>query len=261
MSSIHPSRDTNTTKIPLSPAINCGSPTWPSFDKHSFLIQSHYLECLTKILIPNGLILNRVEKLAFDYYNYHIKDTSKPIVALCVLKGANQFFNDFIGELKKLVVRDNKFYNKQPTENKENTRNYGSNNSSIIILPEFISVSSYSGTETLGKVKIQGLKNMEKSFNNKNVLIVEDIIDTGLTMKNLIKTIEEYKPESVKVATLFLKNTPKAIPDRPVPDLTGFEIGNEFIVGYGIDYNEMFRDMDHVGVINDVGIERFKVAE
>ena len=93
---------------------------------------------------------------------------------------------------------------------------------------------------------------------DKNLLIVEDIIDTGRTMKKLLATVNEFKPASTAVCTLFLKETEKAIPDRPVPELAGFTIPDEFIVGYCMDYNENFRDLDHVCVISKFGFDLFK---
>jgi len=237
-----------------SPPIDCRN-NWPTLPVNSFILQNQYKDCLDRILVPNGLIQDRTAKLAKDYFN-SIEDTSKPIVALCVLKGANQFFGDFINELKKLAARDDR----------EN---------SISIFTEFIRVKSYEGTESTGKIKIEGLfepngqptntngengnvnENLIKRFKNKNILIVEDLIDTGRTMRKLVDLIKSCTPKSVKIATLFLKDTPKAIPDRPIAELTGFLISNEFIIGYGMDYNEQFRDLEHIAVISQVGVERF----
>ncbi|XP_053510696.1 phosphoribosyltransferase domain-containing protein 1 isoform X2 [Artibeus jamaicensis] len=91
----------------------------------------------------------------------------------------------------------------------------------------------------------------------KNVLIVEDVVGTGRTMKALLSSIEKYKPNMVKVASLLVKRTPRSGGFRP--DYAGFEIPNLFVVGYALDYNEYFRDLNHICVINEKGKEKYRV--
>ncbi|XP_027750310.1 phosphoribosyltransferase domain-containing protein 1-like [Empidonax traillii] len=91
----------------------------------------------------------------------------------------------------------------------------------------------------------------------QNVLIVEDIVGTGRTMKVLLKTIEKYKPKMIKVASLLVKRTSR--PDGYRPDYYGFEIPDLFVVGYALDYNEHFRDLNHICVINDHGKAKYRV--
>lgn len=81
------------------------------------------------------------------------------------------------------------------------------------------------------------------------------ILDTGRTMKKLLNTLAEYKPKSVKVASLLVKRTPLSSGYRP--DFIGFEIPDHFVVGYALDYNEYFRDLNHICVINDHGKEKY----
>ena len=90
----------------------------------------------------------------------------------------------------------------------------------------------------------------------KNVLIVEDIIDTGKTMKRLLANLAKYEPKSVTVACLLRKRTP--LSDGFQPDYVGFEIPNKYLVGYALDYNEYFRDLSHICVINNAGIDKYK---
>lgn len=106
----------------------------------------------------------------------------------------------------------------------------------------FIRLSSYSGTETTGSVK--KVSNLPDTLTGKNVLIVEDIIDTGITMKYLIGEINKMNPKSVKVAALFDK--PSRRKCEVQIDYTGMEIEDKFIVGYGLDYNEMYRNLPDV---------------
>lgn len=82
----------------------------------------------------------------------------------------------------------------------------------------------------------------------QNLLIVEDIIDTGATMVQLLKKLETFAPKSVKVTSLLIKKTPKS--NGYIPDYVGFSIPDEFVVGYALDYNEYFRDLDHICVIS-----------
>ncbi|KAM9668517.1 hypoxanthine-guanine phosphoribosyltransferase isoform 1-T1 [Dama dama] len=89
-----------------------------------------------------------------------------------------------------------------------------------------------------------------------NVLIVEDIIDTGKTMQTLLSLVKKHKPKMVKVASLLVKRTPRSVGYRP--DFVGFEIPDKFVVGYALDYNEYFRDLNHVCVISETGKAKYK---
>lgn len=107
----------------------------------------------------------------------------------------------------------------------------------------FIKVSSYAGVASTGAIKeIFGLP---EDLHNRDVVIVEDIIDTGLTIKHILEKVREQKPSSVKVCTLLYK--PDALL-TPIEDLeyVGFEIPNDFVVGYGLDYNGLGRNLNDV---------------
>lgn len=111
---------------------------------------------------------------------------------------------------------------------------------------DFMSVSSYGGeTTSSGIVRI--VKDLDTPIEGKNVLIAEDIIDTGRTLAYLMEHLWQRKPKSLKLCTLLDK------PDRRVSDVkvdyTGFEIPDEFVVGYGLDYDQKYRNLPYVGVI------------
>ncbi len=111
----------------------------------------------------------------------------------------------------------------------------------------FLRVSSYKGTETTGNVKkVLGL---DKDIENTDVIIVEDIVDTGITLENIIEDLSSNKPKSLKVATLLFK--PKAYQKKYPIDYVGFEVGNEFLVGYGLDYDEIGRNLDEIYIIKE----------
>uniref|UniRef100_A0AAY5EKW4 Hypoxanthine phosphoribosyltransferase n=1 Tax=Electrophorus electricus TaxID=8005 RepID=A0AAY5EKW4_ELEEL len=89
-----------------------------------------------------------------------------------------------------------------------------------------------------------------------DLLLVRDIIDTGKTMKTLLELLKQYNPKMVKVASLLVKRTPRSVGYRP--DFVGFEVPDKFVVGYALDYNEYFRDLNHICVISETGKEKYK---
>nr|WP_296645337.1 hypoxanthine phosphoribosyltransferase [Romboutsia sp. 13368] len=112
---------------------------------------------------------------------------------------------------------------------------------------DFMSVSSYgNGTQSSGTVRI--LKDLDVDIANKNVLIVEDIIDSGLTLSNLVKELGIRNPKSLRLCTLLDKPERRTV-NIPV-DYVGFVIEDKFIVGYGIDWAEKYRNLPYIGSVN-----------
>ena len=145
------------------------------------------------------------------------KYAGKTVHLICVLKGGVFF----MCELAKRITTD--------------------------VSMDFMAVSSYgSGTESSGKVKI--VKDLDESIEGKNVLIVEDIIDSGRTLSYLIEVLKQRNPASLKLCTLLDK------PDRRVvknvnTDYCCFEVPDEFVVGYGLDYAQKYRNLPYIGVV------------
>jgi hypoxanthine phosphoribosyltransferase len=109
---------------------------------------------------------------------------------------------------------------------------------------EFMAVSSYgSGTQTSGVVRI--LKDLDRDISGEHVLIVEDIIDSGLTLSWLLKNLSSRSPASISIVTLLRK--PEAVKVHIDVNYVGFDIANEFVVGYGLDYAERYRDLPYIG--------------
>lgn len=111
---------------------------------------------------------------------------------------------------------------------------------------DFMTVSSYGiGSTTTGTITVK--KDLDTDIEGKNVLIAEDIIDSGITLSNLVKLLKERNPKSIKICTLLNK------PERREADIhvdyIGFDIPNEFIVGYGLDYAENYRNIPYIGVL------------
>jgi hypoxanthine phosphoribosyltransferase len=112
---------------------------------------------------------------------------------------------------------------------------------------EFMAVSSYgNSTSSSGVVRI--LKDLDRDIEGRNVVIVEDIIDSGLTLSWLIRNLKNRKPASLEVVTLLRK--PEAIKTHIDLLDVGFDIPNEFVIGYGLDYAERYRDLPYVGTLH-----------
>lgn len=205
-----------------------------AFDKEHFLVPHHYKELVESVLIPTGLIHDRVEKIAQDIrYDYE----GKTLHLLCVLKGGSAFFHDLVAKLRLF--------------HKYNKCDY------VPFTFDFIKVKSYAGTQSTGKVQISGA-DLAK-FRGKNLLIVEDIIDTGKTMSELVPYLQQFDPASVRVASLLEKRNPESCGFQA--DYVGFNVPDKFVIGYCLDYNEIFRDLDHICIINDAGIAKFAASE
>ena len=112
---------------------------------------------------------------------------------------------------------------------------------------DFMAISSYgAGTDSSGVVRI--LKDLDLNISGRNVLVVEDIIDSGLTLSYLVRSLTARKPASVDICALLTKPERREV-DVPVRYI-GFEIPNEFVIGYGLDYAERYRNLPHVAVLH-----------
>ncbi len=166
-------------------------------------------------MISENEIKQRVKKLAEDIESDF---NNEPIILIVVLKGAFVFAADLIREMKGDINVD------------------------------FISVSSYSNqTETTGKVKL--LKDLDTDITDKNIVVVEDIIDSGLTLHFLREHLNMHKPRKIKICTLLDKPERRRV-ELPV-DYVGFVIPDEFIVGYGIDFAQSYRNLPYIATVEE----------
>tara|TARA_A200000159_G_scaffold32087_1_gene28726 strand:+ start:252 stop:764 length:513 start_codon:yes stop_codon:yes gene_type:complete len=167
---------------------------------------------ISKVLISQEEIENKVSELANEINS---KYKGKELVVIGILKGAFIVVSDLAKQLDLDVTFD------------------------------FMSIKSYYGSESTGQVKI--VKDLEYDITDKNVLIVEDIYDTGLTLSNLKKLLESRNPKSIEVFSMFVK---KEVAQDPIEiNYSGFEIGPEFVVGYGLDYNGKYRELPYLAVL------------
>ncbi|MFP4392305.1 MAG: hypoxanthine phosphoribosyltransferase [Desulfohalobiaceae bacterium] len=165
-----------------------------------------------KELVSKEQVRQRVSKLA-EEISWHYQDAQEPLVAICVLKGAFIFFADLV---RKLSVH-----------------------------PEidFVRLASYGQDKSPGE-QVLFNKDIETSVAGKHVLIVEDIVDTGRTMHYLTRVLQARRPKSVRICAMVHKQSRMEIV-IPV-DFCGFSLEKGFVVGYGLDYAEQYRQLDGI---------------
>ncbi len=166
----------------------------------------------TEVLISEQVLRQRVAELAAEIR----RDAPTDLHLICVLKGAFIFLSDLVRALPGKVSLD------------------------------FMAVSSYAkGTTTSGEVRL--LKDLDSSLDGRHVVIVEDIVDTGLTLHYLQEILRARSPRSLRTACLLSKPSRRQI-DVKV-DYIGFEIEDKFVVGYGLDFAEEYRNLPYIGVM------------
>ena len=112
---------------------------------------------------------------------------------------------------------------------------------------DFMVVSSYGGSNTTSSGLVKIIKDLDGDLSGKDVLIVEDILDTGITLSNLVPMLKMRNPNSVKICTILDKPSRRKADIQP--DYEGFQVPDEFVVGYGLDYDEKYRNLPYVGVL------------
>lgn len=169
---------------------------------------------IKEVLITEEEIQNKVkelgEKITEDYRD-------KDLFLLGILKGAVPFMADIMRKIDLDLEYD------------------------------FMDVSSYQGTRSMGEVRI--LKDISTSIVGKDILIVEDIIDTGITLSYLTKVLKSRGANSIEIVTMLSKPSRRKI-DLPVK-YNGYEIEDHFVIGYGMDYDEKYRALPYIGILNE----------
>jgi hypoxanthine phosphoribosyltransferase len=169
---------------------------------------------LAKILITREQLQARIAELGAEISrDYEGKD----LLLVCILKGGILFLSDLMRAIR------------------------------IPHAVDFMAISSYGGTRTESSGVVRILMDLNTNITNRNVLIVEDIIDTGRTLAYITEMLKTRDPASLKICTLLNKPSRREV---HVPlDYIGFDIPNEFVVGYGLDYNEIYRNLPFIGVL------------
>ena len=170
-------------------------------------------EDVAKILVSEEQLQRRVLELARQI---EVDYAGKELLMVGLLKGAVNFMVDLTRAMDRPVAVD------------------------------FMAVSSYgASTESSGIVRIE--KDLNESIEGRHVLIVEDIVDTGLTLKYILELLGRRGPASLRVCTLLNKKERRLV-DVPL-DYVGFDVPNEFVIGYGLDYNQVYRNLPFIGVL------------
>jgi hypoxanthine phosphoribosyltransferase len=164
------------------------------------------------VLFDDSQIAQRIEEMAREIRADH---QGMRITAICVLKGSFIFMADLV---RAMAEHD--------------------------IAVEFLGVSSYEGTQTTGAVKIT--QDLRASIEGKHVLLVEDIVDTGLTLRYLVDTLQLRGPASFKIATLLDKPARRRVEIQA--DYIGFTIPDHFVIGYGLDLDQSYRNLPYVAI-------------
>lgn len=167
-----------------------------------------------KVLITKAQIQKKVKELAESLSRDYSKNDY--IILICNLKGAFIFLADLCRKI------------------------------TIPLCIDFIATSSYEGTESTENVRI--IKDLKMNIMGKDIIIVEDIVDTGYTLAYIIEYLKLHHPRSIKVCTLLDKKCKRKV-EIPI-DYTGFVIDNRFVVGYGLDYNERYRELEYIAELS-----------
>lgn len=167
-----------------------------------------------KVLFEENEIQKRISELAKEIDEFY---QGEEIIVISVLKGAVFFTVDLVKKMKTPIILD------------------------------MIQVSSYKGTETTGNIIMK--KDLDSDINGKKVLIVEDIIDTGYTLKYLKEYLESLNPIDVKIAVLLDKAERRKANVKV--DYTGYVIPNKFVVGYGFDIDDKYRNLPYIGYVDN----------
>ncbi|WP_036224627.1 hypoxanthine phosphoribosyltransferase [Mesoaciditoga lauensis] len=167
------------------------------------------------VLYTREQLQKRIKELGKEITDFY-KPITNEIVAVCVLKGAVHFFSDLVLEV------------------------------GLNVSYSFVQVSSYVGEGSTERVRVKSW--LDESITGKHILVVEDIVDTGITLNYILKYFAKYDPASLKVVTLFEKHARRKV-ETPI-DFSGFSIEDKFILGYGFDYDQKYRNMPYVGYID-----------
>jgi len=193
-------------------------------------IPEFYEPYVSSVLVPKGLIKDRIQKLA---QLIETEYRGKHILMLVVLRGAFRFAKDLIQHIDKMPKQESSQYSL-----------------------EFIRARSYRNEEQ-HEIELEGIDNL--TIENKDILILEDLVDSGRTLQKIKEKLLLANPRSLRIACLAYKRNP--LNTFIVPEYIGFSLPDQWIIGYHIDYNDYFRDISHICVLNDQGKDRFKVNQ
>ncbi|RWS29123.1 hypoxanthine-guanine phosphoribosyltransferase-like protein [Leptotrombidium deliense] len=214
------------------------------FALDAFCIPEQCKADLDSVIIPGGLLRDRqlhyrIERLAQDIANDY---SNEPFTAICVLRGGLQLFYLLLDKIREI-------YRFSKPESVDYLTTH--------IRVEFVRLKSYVNDKST-ELEISGLKNFE-SLRGKNLLIVEDIIDTGKSMDKFFEKLSEHSPKSSRLVVLATKEIKTCL--RFEPHYIGFIIPDRFIVGCNFEYNDYYRDIQHVCLISETAKQKYAVKQ
>ncbi|MGM0438431.1 MAG: hypoxanthine phosphoribosyltransferase [Bacillota bacterium] len=172
---------------------------------------------IAEVIITEDELKKRIEEMGEEITHSYSPDDD--IIMIGILRGAILFMSDLARNIKLPVTFD------------------------------FMDVSSY-GDSTTSSGVVRIIKDLEENIENKHVLIAEDIMDTGLTLKHVVELLKTRNPASIKIATL-LDKPERRVQKKITADFNGFEVPDKFVVGYGLDYAEKYRNLPYIGVLKE----------
>jgi hypoxanthine phosphoribosyltransferase len=210
------------------------------YNKNNLQFSKMHYQYIDKVILSRGAIVDRIEKLAENIVKDYI---DKTVYFLVVLKGAIVFGTQLAEHINNILKND--------ITNSYNMKYYF----------EYISISSYENDKSTGNVKIKADEDLFEKLRGQHIVIVEDIYDSGTSLCALMKELNELNPLSLRSTILFQKTNPKHLEIDYEVEYLGFLIPDLFVIGFGLDYNEQFRQLNHLVTINQKGIDAFKLNQ
>ncbi|TNV76080.1 hypothetical protein FGO68_gene104 [Halteria grandinella] len=215
-------------------------PDGTRFEKDHFPLSRNYKAYIDYVLISEGFLRDRIDRMAQNIYAEY-RDKGQ-LDILVIMNSAFKFFTDLLSAINKLSEGD---FAKGDEERLKIRVRY------CKITTQHLNL----GVVDIEKIHVPVTK---EEIIGKNILVVEDIFDSGSTIIKTRDVLKEYEPGTLKFAILFHKKNLKNLKHNFFGDFVGFIIPDVFVIGYGMDYNEYYRDLNHLCVINQEGIEHFK---
>uniref|UniRef100_A0A183BIW8 Pribosyltran domain-containing protein n=1 Tax=Globodera pallida TaxID=36090 RepID=A0A183BIW8_GLOPA len=267
-----------------------------------FSVPNCYCADIDSVLIPHGLIHDRIRQLATEI---HREIGDRPLVLVCLLKGRLSTFspiltaiemgmknhelvglidpepfefpppsvpNCYCADIDSVLIPHGLIHDRIRQLATEIHREIGDRPLVMVCLLkgayrfftiEFVRAQSYLDQSTTGEVHSSGLSSIDGSLRGANVLLVDDIFDTGLTMSRVVESLNALTEPGGRIwtAVLLTKRTPRRRKDALREDFVAFSIPDRFVVGFGMDYNQRFRDLSHICVISQSGIAKYKSGQ
>lgn len=209
-------------------------------DKELVMLPKFCYEFIDQVVLTKGMVSDRVEKIAQDV----VRDYSgKNVTLLVVMKGAITFAGILTDKIREIL------------------NNHSADSYNMSIFVEYINAKSYVDSKSTGEVKIAIDEKVAKKIQGRNLLVVEDVFDSGRTLNALNDHLLTLQPESLKYAIMVQKMNPLNLKYNLNIDYIGFLVPDFYIIGYGFDYNDNFRYLNHVCTIDEEKMKKCRQSK